>query len=362
MRRVGDAVVVAANVQRLGKGRRRTAGAISPQRDHAVQHVALPNAQRRPIRAGRQPRRIVGNRCQERGLREIEIGGGFAEIGARRRLDAVDVAAHRHAVDVRLEDLRLARTDLDALRAPDLRELPASTVLGDGIEQPRELHLRSSTRRCGPARRSRTRARPGAAPGSRRRRGARTVRLPPRRSPAETPARPPSSGTLTACAEARAEDRAQRDAVAVGVGDGRDRAAGTSAYVDTAALQRDRRRERDRLRRPTRRVWSPCDGMRACVRPLYSSIVGIALAALVSCAGARARHDPARRGAIAAETLAAAVDALDLADGEAQALAQIRVIFAKPIAAGCGAFGGRPAPTCSRISRYRPRSAAASCC
>ena len=96
---------------------------------HALQDKALPRAQGAPIAVGRETSRVVWNRRKQRRLRKIEIGGGFAEIRSRRRLDAVDVSAHRHAIDVRFEDRAFDRDDRDPFRLPNLQNLPADAPL-----------------------------------------------------------------------------------------------------------------------------------------------------------------------------------------------------------------------------------------
>ena len=102
MRGRGNARVVPANVQRFGEGAIGIGRGDRVQRDHAIENVALPFAQRFKVDIGREPRRVVRDRGEQRRLSQIEIARRFAEVRARRRLDAVEVAAHRHAVDVLL--------------------------------------------------------------------------------------------------------------------------------------------------------------------------------------------------------------------------------------------------------------------
>ena len=92
-------------------------------------------------RRARDARGSFGIAASSDALGEIEIGGRLAEVRARCRFDAVKIAAHRHAVDVRCEDRRFARARWRcAARVTICASFPRS-VLDDGDEKPRELHF-----------------------------------------------------------------------------------------------------------------------------------------------------------------------------------------------------------------------------
>ncbi len=102
--------------------------------DHVVEHVMPARHQGRVAIPGTRVRaeesRLVDHGGEHGGLRDVELQGGHAEVGLRRRGDAVGVVAERHRVQVLGHDpgLGLLMRELD--RDEDLLDLRADRPRG----------------------------------------------------------------------------------------------------------------------------------------------------------------------------------------------------------------------------------------
>ena len=107
----------------LGPHPRGLGGSEKAARDGAGEHARARGAGGggvavRPARLGR-----LGERDEERGLRQVKPARLAAEIGERGRPQPLDVAAIGRAREIEVEDLVFAQSPLDLDRAHDLAEL-----------------------------------------------------------------------------------------------------------------------------------------------------------------------------------------------------------------------------------------------
>ena len=106
---------------------------------HAFQNVTLPCAQRGEPRVRVEPHGIVGQRGEQGRLREVEVGGVNAEIRQRRRLDAVQIPAHRRAIAPRCQYLVFRHPRFEPRCNENFDDLAARVIM-QRYERARELH------------------------------------------------------------------------------------------------------------------------------------------------------------------------------------------------------------------------------
>ena len=90
---------------------------------HAVEHDVAALLGKIGVHRGVVGARSVGNAHQERGLRQGEVGAVLAEVGVRRRLDAVGAVSVVDGVEVHLEDVVLGEDLLHLDGDPGLADL-----------------------------------------------------------------------------------------------------------------------------------------------------------------------------------------------------------------------------------------------
>ncbi len=117
---------------------------------------------------GRATRRRLRDQYQREGFGEIEPRGRLVEVNETRGADALNVAAVRHQVEVRLQQVALRVAHLQLHRACDLLQLAADAACVQPVHQPRELHRYRRTadaRTAGVTRHSSARQRGGIEAG-----------------------------------------------------------------------------------------------------------------------------------------------------------------------------------------------------
>ena len=82
--------------------------------DHRLQDDVAARDGAIEVHRRRVTRRRLNQSREQRGVGDAEIAGGFPEVPARRRFDAVQAVAEVHLVQVQLEDLLLGVLVLDA--------------------------------------------------------------------------------------------------------------------------------------------------------------------------------------------------------------------------------------------------------
>ena len=98
--------------------------------DHVAQHLVGAGARGGKVDVGSVARGRLEHAGQHRGLGEVHVADGLAEIILCRGLDAVGAAAEVGAVEIELEDLRLSVVVLEVDSDKGLFDLAAQRTLG----------------------------------------------------------------------------------------------------------------------------------------------------------------------------------------------------------------------------------------
>ncbi len=119
------------------------------RRLHPIEHVLAAPARAVQVRPRRERGRRLDETRDQRRFGEREIARVLPEQARRHRLDAVEACAEIHAVQVELEDLRLAQARLEHERDDGFLQLAADRSLVREEQRARELLCQ---RRCALAR------------------------------------------------------------------------------------------------------------------------------------------------------------------------------------------------------------------